>query len=66
MNDPDQRNAVVDVSFEVAAPESALLLEPAFRAAAAQPLKTAAHTAICIENLKTYLQFGRMFFTLSW
>ena len=42
MNEPDQRSAVVDVSFEVAALESALLLEPILPAAAAQPLKTAA------------------------
>ena len=47
MNDPDQRNAVVDVSCEVAAPDSAFLaLEPILRAAATHPLKTLAHTAI--------------------
>ena len=47
MNDPDQRNAVLDVSFEVAAPELALLaLEPILRAAATHPLKTVANTAI--------------------
>ncbi len=47
MNDPDQRNAVLDVSFEVAAPESPLLaLDPVLRAAATHPLKTLAHTAI--------------------
>ena len=47
MNDPDQRNAVVDVSWELAAPDSALLaLDPILRAAAIQPLKTLAHKAI--------------------
>jgi hypothetical protein len=47
MNEPDQRNAVLDVSFEVADPESPLLaLDPILRAAATHPLKTLAHTAI--------------------
>jgi hypothetical protein len=47
MNDPDQRNAVVDVSFEVAAPDSGFLaLDPILRAAAIHPLKTLAQTAI--------------------
>ena len=46
MNEPDQRSAVVDVSLEVAALESALLPEPILRAAATQPLKTAAQAAI--------------------
>ena len=67
MNEPDQRNAVVDVSCEVAALESVLLaLEPILRAAATHPHKTPAHAAICIDNLKMILKFGRMFFTQSW
>jgi len=67
MNEPDQRNAVVDVSCEVAALESELLaLGPIFRAAATHPHKTPAHAAICIDNLKIVLKFERMFFTQSW
>ena len=67
MNEPDQRNAVVDVSCEVAAFESELLaLELILRAAATHPHKTPAHAAICIDNLKMILKFGRMFFTQSW
>ena len=46
MNEPDHRSAVVDVAFVGAVLDSALLPEPILRAAATQPLKTGAQSAI--------------------